>query len=288
MLLSGANRVGVCSWSLRPRTASELAEALKRLKLRHIQLALDPIREGRPGWGEIETINALRAAGVTVISGMMGTIGEYYSTLESIARTGGVRPDQHWGGNLRAAQDTARLARRLGLPLVTLHAGFIPHHAGPERRTMIDRLRSVADQFDACGVRIGFETGQESAETLLEALGELNRPHVGINFDPANMILYGMGDPVDALNKLASRIMQIHIKDAAPTRTPGQWGQEVRTGTGAVNWPSFFAAVRNRGLAADLVIEREAGEAREPDIVAAVELLARAGFGGDRGGPWHE
>lgn len=288
MTFCSANRVGVCSWSLQPATARDLAAALRRLQVRHVQLALDPIREGLPGWGEIETVSALRSAGIAVISGMMGAIGEDYSSLESIARTGGVRPDQHWGGNLRAAQDTARLARRLRLPLVTLHAGFIPHHAGPERRTMIDRLRSIVDQFDACGVRVGFETGQESADTLREALAELNRPHVGVNFDPANMILYGMGDPVEALGKLAPHVIQIHIKDATPTRTPGQWGQEVRAGTGAVDWSAFFRIIRDRGLAADLVIEREAGDAREADIAAAAQMLARAGFGGDRGSPWHE
>jgi L-ribulose-5-phosphate 3-epimerase len=278
MISTPAHRVGVCSWSLRPPSADDLAKRVGALGLSAVQLALDPIRRNDAGWGEIETLNALRSHGLSVLSGMMGMAGEDYSTLESIRRTGGVRPQATWGENLRAAQANARLARRLGIGLVTFHAGFIPHDSGPERRAMIERLRMMIDHFDDCGVRVAFETGQESADTLLEALGELNRPHAGVNFDPANMILYGMGDPVAALKRLASRVVQLHIKDAVPTRQAGEWGDEVPAGRGAVCWAELFDAVRSCGLAADLVIEREAGEGRDADIAAARDLLAKAGF----------
>lgn len=274
MTFEQAHRVGVCSWSLRPESAAELAARVRALGLASVQLALDPIRTGRRGWGEVETINALRAAGVGAISGMMGMAGEDYSTLDSIKRTGGVRSHATWGCNIRAAQENARLARRLGIGLVTFHAGFIPHEAGEDRRLMIERLRMIVDHFDDCGVRVAFETGQESADTLMHALDELARPHAGVNFDPANMILYGMGDPVESLAKLAPRVVQVHVKDAMPTTTPGQWGSEVRAGTGAVDWGGFFRVVRSHGLGADLVIEREAGEQRETDIVAACELIS--------------
>ena len=144
--------LGICSWSLRPADARELAAGVPKFGVRRVQLALDPIRENRPGWGEIETLHALAAEGIEIASGMMATAGEDYSTLESIARTGGVRPDATWGANLRAAQSNARLARRLGINLVTFHAGFIPHERGPERVVMIRRLRSMVDVFDDCGV----------------------------------------------------------------------------------------------------------------------------------------
>jgi L-ribulose-5-phosphate 3-epimerase len=295
-LHSTANRVGVCSWSLQPASAAALADRVRVLGLTHVQLDLDPIREAVGGWGEIESINALRASGITVLSGMMRTVGEDYSTLETIRRTGGVRPDRTWGANLRIAGDTARLARRLGVPLVTFHAGFIPHERGAERRTMIDRLRAIVDHFDDAGVRVGFETGQESAATLVQALEDLNRPHAGVNFDPANMILYGMGDPVRALRDLATRVIQIHIKDARPAAAQGQWGEEMRVGDGRVDWAGFLRAVREQRLGADLVIEREAGEVgsgaqgRGSDVVSAVEMLGRHGFGPaiKSGGPWHE
>ncbi|HIA27537.1 MAG TPA: hypothetical protein EYN79_05370, partial [Planctomycetes bacterium] len=86
------------------------------------------------------------------------------------------------------------------------------------------------------GVKLALETGQESAATLEGALEALGRSDVGVNFDPANMILYGMGNPVEALVRLAPRVAQIHIKDALASEVAGEWGSEVVVGTGEVDW----------------------------------------------------
>ena len=277
-------RVGVCSWSLRAGSACQLAERVREVGVRCVQIALDPLRRGESGWAEGQTIDALRGAGIEVVSGMMGMEGEDYSTLESIARTGGVRPDSTWESNLAAAEENAQLASRMGLRLVTFHAGFIPHESGRARKVMLERLRTLAEAFGRRGIRVGFETGQESADTLLAALTELDdlmsggeAPRVGVNFDPANMILYGMGDPARAARRLAGRIVQVHIKDAVPATRSGEWGSEVRVGTGAVDWRGFFGALRDAGVECDLVIEREAGEHRVEDARAALELVGRMG-----------
>jgi sugar phosphate isomerase/epimerase len=239
-----------------------------------VQLALDPLRTGE--WPEDDTRTALADAGIAIRSGMMGTEGEDYSTLDTIRVTGGVRPDATWERNLAAAGENARLARRLGLDLVTLHAGFLPEEAGdPERATLLDRLRAVVDAFAAEEVAVAFETGQETAGTLLGVLRELERPTAGVNFDPANMLLYGMGDPVDALSQLAPFVRQIHVKDARRTATPGTWGTEVPVGTGEVDWDAFFEVTVLRGIDGDLMIEREAGDDRVADIRTARELVER-------------
>jgi sugar phosphate isomerase/epimerase len=160
---------------------------------------------------------------------------------------------------------------------VTFHAGFLPHDRNdPLRIEMIERLRAIADRFAKHGVRVGFETGQESADTLLEVLHELERPTVGVNFDPANMILYGMGDPLEAMRRLAPRIFQIHIKDAVAAMVPGTWGHEVPAGTGQVDWPAFCEVLRAERLACNLMIEREAGDDRIGDASRARELVERA------------
>jgi sugar phosphate isomerase/epimerase len=238
-----------------------------------VQLALDPLRTR--AWDETETLRILDANEISMISGMMAMRGEDYSTLESIRATGGVRPDATWPDNLAAARDNAALAARLGLSLVTFHAGFLPHDdADPERERMIDRLRELTEIFGTHGVRVAFETGQESAETLLGVLGALPAS-VGVNFDPANMILYGMGDPIEALQSLAPRVAQVHIKDAVATQQPGQWGHETPAGEGAVRWREFFDAYRDARLACDLVIEREGGGSRIPDVRDAASLVRR-------------
>lgn len=264
--------VGVCSWSLRPSGPVDLAARVKACGLDAVQLALDPVRDGR--WSEAETIDQLRKGGIRVLSGMMAMKGENYASLESIRLTGGVRSDAHWPDNLAAAVQNAALAERLGIDLVTFHAGFLPHDAAdPLRAVMIDRLRQIADAFASQGVKTALETGQETAQTLIGALRELDHSSIGVNFDPANMILYGMGEPVAALEALAPWVRQIHIKDALPTQTPGMWGTEVVVGDGAVEWSRFFDVADEKLPSVDLLIEREAREDRVNDIRAANELI---------------
>jgi sugar phosphate isomerase/epimerase len=185
-----------------------------------------------------------------------------------------VRPTAHWPANLAAARANAALARELGIGLVSFHAGFLPDDpADPERGVLVERLRAVADAFAEQGAVVALETGQETAPTLLGVLTELERATVGVNFDPANMLLYDMGDPVAALDALSPWVRQIHVKDAVRTATPGAWGREVPAGTGEVDWRAFFGVVRARDLDVDLVIEREAGDDRVGDVRAARALL---------------
>jgi len=267
--------LAVCSWSLRPESPRGLADAIASCGVTGVQLALDPIR--RADWDEIETVSLLDGAGIEIVSGMMETAGEDYSTLETIRETGGVRPDSTWPENLAAARQNAELAARIGINLVTFHAGFIPHdRSDPEWSKLIQRLRDLVDVFHGCGVRVGFETGQETADTLIEALDALDRPTAGVNFDPANMILYGMGDPVHAIETLAPRVEQIHIKDALRTETPGTWGSETPAGAGEVDWDGFFSIVGERLPDCDLVIEREAGDRRVNDVQTAAAMVRSA------------
>jgi L-ribulose-5-phosphate 3-epimerase len=98
-----------------------------------------------------------------------------------------------------------------------------------------------------------------------------------VNFDPANMILYDKGNPIEALRLLGPWVCQVHIKDARRTKVPGTWGEEVVLGTGEVDWPAFFAALREAKFAGDCVIEREAGSQRVADIRTAKEVVLKAG-----------
>jgi sugar phosphate isomerase/epimerase len=257
---------------LRPESARDLAEKLQDTGLSAVQLALDPLRTG--AMPPEDVVAAFESRGIHILSGMMAMEGEDYSTLESIRRTGGVVPDETWGTNLGAAAANAKLARDLGLTLVTFHAGFVPHDAGSERSKLIGRLRDLADVFGTQGVDVALETGQESATTLEQLLEELDDRRIGVNFDPANMILYGMGDPIDAVRVLSPHILQVHIKDARATAVPGTWGSEVPAGTGDVPWPEFFKTLHECDVRRDFLIEREAGDRRTDDVRTAAALVA--------------
>lgn len=268
-------RIGVCSWSLQATSEQELADRVVASGVSAVQLALDPLRTG--SLDQSRLLAAFADRGVRIISGMMGTLDEDYSTLESIRRTGGVVPDRTWIRNLAAARENSALACALGIRLVTMHAGFIPHDPrDPRRPVLLERLGMLADVFDEQGVQLGLETGQESAGTLQALLADL--PQVGVNFDPANMILYDMDEPLAALEQLLPHVVQVHVKDAIRTSVPGEWGAEVPAGSGDVPWAPFLALLRDAERSIDLVIEREAGAARVADVQCAVRLLEAHGL----------
>ena len=274
-------RLAVCSWSLEPTDPASLVERLRACGRDAVQLALDPLCPETPAtsaWSPDETFSALAEAGVQVVSGMQMMRGEDYTSLASIRATGGVLPDAHWPANEAAAQRIARLCERHGIPLVTFHAGFLPHEPGPQTDVVLARLRRLADVYAAAGVRIALETGQERAETLEAFLAALDRPEVGVNFDPANMLLYGMGDPVDALTRLLPFVAQVHIKDARAAAAVGEWGTEVVVGAGDVDWSAFLSVLERAPRPLDLVIEREAGTSRVADVRRAAEHLRSLGW----------
>lgn len=268
-------RLGLCSWSLQLAGLDQLLRQLDELKLPRLQLGLDPLRTDPTSWQDAAI--RLRDAGVSVVSGQFGAVGEDYTTPRTIRVTGGVVPDEHWSANLDNAHQTAELAGQLGLTMLSTHAGFIPpDDREPVFAKLVDRVSTLADLFARrCGAKLLLETGQETADTLGRFLQAVDRPNVGVNFDPANMLLYDMGDPVESVRRLMPHVRQVHIKDATPPSNPGTWGEEVVVGDGAVDWAAFLGALRDGGYEGSLIIEREAGSQRVADIATAAERVGK-------------
>ncbi len=267
-----SSRLAVCSWSLQPTSPQQLLNYVREIGIPRVQLALDPLRENPEVWGALPELFA--AAGVTLAGGMFGTVGEDYTTPETIKRTGGVVPDGTWEQNWRNIQAVAGIAARLGLKLVTFHAGFLPHEeSDPDFQKLLERIGRIAGVFGERGIALGFETGQETAGTLRSFLEQLGCANVGVNFDPANMILYEKGDPIAALRVLAPFLRSCHLKDAIATKVPGTWGEEVPVGAGQVDWRAFFRTLEELKFNGDLAIEREAGTTRVADIKSGREYV---------------
>lgn len=281
----------VCSWSIQPTSCEDLVTRMKDCGLSRVQLALGPLCEQSSNWHVKEIQSRFAAESFNIVSGMMAAVGEDYTSLETIKQTGGLLPDHHWEANKQLAIAHADVAKQLGLNLVTTHVGFLPHDTSSQsnrqlRERMIERIAEIATIFASQDIAIALETGQESAETLAGVLRELMQHQtssdlaapIGVNFDPANMILYGMGEPVHSLITLAPWVKQIHIKDATPSTNPklnGGWGTEVVAGTGAVDWNRFFQVVQERVPTVNLVIEREAGNNRIADVRTAAALIEK-------------
>ena len=266
-------RLAVCEWSLQAQNLDELLGQLSTIGIRHVQLALDPLLSNSETCASLESLFAKN--NITIISGMLRCAGEDYSTLESIRLTGGIVPDATWEENLGNYRKGVEIAARLGLKLITIHAGFLPHKTDPGYQKLKDRLLAVDALFASKNIALGLETGQETAEELAELLRDLDSKNIGVNFDPANMILYGKGEPVAAVRMLAPWLRQLHLKDARHTKVPGTWGDEVPLGEGDVNWPGFFEALRELNYTGDMAIEREAGSQRVADICAGRDFLGK-------------
>jgi L-ribulose-5-phosphate 3-epimerase len=206
---------------------------------------------------------------------MLGFPGEDYTTPETIKHSGG------FGNPATRAERLERLAWALdrtvalGLTDLMFHAGFLPEPRDPDRKPFLDTLTKAADMARAKGITIAFETGQETADLLRRTLDDLKCPNVKINFDPANMLLYDMGDPLRAVEVLGPDIRSVHVKDANRPTTPGQWGEEVPLGQGQVNIAKFLATLKKVGYRGPLCVEREVGdqEQRVRDISHGLNYL---------------
>jgi len=140
---------------------------------------------------------------------------------------------------------------------------------------MLDTLARAAGLAAAKGVTLAFETGQEAQGLLRRALDELKAPNLKVNFDPANMLLYDMGDPIRAVETLGPDIRSVHVKDARRPNVPGQWGEEVPLGQGEVGIREFVKALKRVGYRGPLVVEREVGDqaGRMRDVAHGLSLL---------------
>lgn len=264
--------IGICNWSLRTNIAG-VAEAMKKNGIEHVHLAVRPAL-GKNGGGFLAEV---QRQGWTISSTMIDFPQEDYSTLQSIKLTGGIAPDEYWDRNRELFLGAADVTVTLGVKYLSMHAGFIDETDPAYARKFYDRIRTLADAASNHNIMLLLETGQETAEQLRHFLEKLNHPAMGVNFDPANMILYDKGDPIEAVQTLAPWIKHIHIKDAIRTRQPGTWGLEVPWGHGEVNSQKFFQTLEEIGFNGCLAIEREAGDDRFGDIKLAAERLKAVG-----------
>lgn len=278
MKTQALEQIGVCSWSLQATGPNDLAEKVNALGLKRVQLGLTPHRDDPGAWEGVQQI--LGKSGIQIVSGMFSTIGEDYTTPETIRRTGGVVLDQYWAENVELARHAAETAKAMGLAQVTAHAGFLPHEpSDPDFDKLSGRVAELAAIFAEKGCSLLLETGQETAETLLAFLGEMKKrgaKNVTVNFDPANMLLYDMDDPIEALRGLAPHVEQVHVKDARRPAVKGQWGEEVVVGTGEVDWVAFVGILAEADFSGSYIFEREAGDDRIGDIKKGIATLTEA------------
>ncbi len=266
--------IGVCSWSIQVTSIPELRSILDRLGTNVIQIACgDP---HHASWNEGDAMpEAARAAGFEMTAAMLGFPGEDYTTPQHIKETGGFGNPATRAERLETLKWGLDRSVALGVPSLTLHGGFLPEPSDSDRKPFLDTLGQAAALAKQRGIILGLETGQETADLLRRTLDDLKCDNVKVNFDPANMLLYDMGDPIRAVEILGPDILSVHCKDANRPTTPGAWGEEVPLGQGQVNMRAFVEALKRVGYQGSLIIEREVGnqEERIRDCAHGIRVL---------------
>lgn len=208
-----------------------------------------------------------------------GFEGESYESIPIVKETVGLVPLATREQRLKILKQTVEFAAGLGVDTVGLHIGFVPHDTSdPDYSAIAKTLQDACDFAIKSNVNIHLETGQEPADILLSFLQTVDRSNLFINFDPANMILYGCGEPLPALEILGPYVRSVHCKDAKWSKQPGEtWGEEVPLGQGDVDMKAYLETLAKIGYQGPLTIEREISqepERQRQEIGHAVKLLS--------------
>jgi sugar phosphate isomerase/epimerase len=268
--------IGVMFWS--GRDPVETIRELKAMGVKCGQIGIPgdmPLAGAAARWKA-----ALEAERFTVVTAFCAYTGENYADIPTVQRTVGFIPRATRAEREKRTNEVSDFARELGIPSVAAHIGFVPEDSSnDDYQSVLGLVRRVCDHAAKNKQTFALETGQESAETLLNFFIDVNRPNLAINFDPANMILYGSGDPIEALGTLAAHVVSVHCKDGdwPPKGSPGALGVEKPLGQGSVGMERFIGKLKSIGFKGPLNIEREEPDQaqRLRDIAMGVKLLEK-------------
>lgn len=245
-----------------------------RLGFRVVHTSALPER-GLAGPERLHYLSAARASGLAIASMFVGFDGQSYADIPTIRRTVGLVIPERREHRMEVALQYSDLAKELDVASLSAHIGFLPPVGSQEYPSLVETMRTIVDYCAKNGQTFHLETGQESADELLQFIAAADRSSLGVNFDPANFLLYGSDHPLSALDKLARLVRGVHCKDGLRPKEPGILGAEVPIGQGEVNFPQFLRKLHAHGYRGPLVIERETGPNAVADVVAARDYLVQ-------------
>lgn len=254
-------------------------EVAKELGVRTIHLHT-PHAASRTPERAREFLGKLEELGITTTVVFAGFEGESYADIPTVERTVGLVSREYRAARTEEMKAIADFARDLHVSAVGVHLGFVPHDpADPDYAEVLALTRDICDHLERNHQALHLETGQEPVDVLIRFLDDVERENLFVNFDPANMILYGAGEPIPALEALGHRVHSVHCKDATWSDQPGvTWGQETPLGEGAVDFAAFLRTLDTIGYTGPLTIEREIPqepERQKAEIGRAIDLLER-------------
>lgn len=234
-----------------------------------------PTAENRTQERRREIREQFAAAQIDITVVFIGFPDDDYTTTDIVKKTVGLVPKERREKRLQETYAIADFASELGVDAIGMHLGFVPSDPNdPSFAEIVKTTRSVCDHCRSLNQHFHLETGQETAGELLQFINAVERDNLAVNFDPANMILYGAGDPLEALEIVGGHVRSVHCKDASYNRLPEQpWYEDAPLGSGDVGMEAFLRKLDALGYDGPLTIEREYAPDQVGDIKAALELL---------------
>jgi L-ribulose-5-phosphate 3-epimerase len=215
--------IGLVIWA--EPTADATLQQVADFGLSNIQLGIPPSIDCAAAVYDWKA--ALASSSVVITSAVCCYEGEDYSDLARVHDTVGFTNKKYRAERIARTREIADFAANFNIGAVSCHIGFIPADPSePLYRELLDVTRTLCDAAAANGQNFVLETGQESAEVLLRFIADSERTNLKINFDPANLVMYGFSDPLEALSLVRQHVVSIHCKDGVGPSGPGQLGSE--------------------------------------------------------------
>ncbi len=191
--------------------------------------------------------------------------------------TVGLVPRETREARIAHIKKASDFAKQCGIGAVQTHCGFIPENPNdPVYKEAVTAMREVAGYCKRNGQNFRYETGQETPITLVRAIQDVGLDNQGVNFDLANLILYGKANPVDAIELLGPYVQGIHAKDGLWPTNPKELGKEVPIGKGKVDFPRIIGRLKELDYRGAVTIEREiSGPQQVEDVRAAKVYLEK-------------
>lgn len=188
----------------------------------------------------------------------------------------GLVPEKYRAHRVVELKTAASWAAKYGLPSITTHVGFLPEDPNdPLYLGSVEALKEIVAHCRKLGIEFWFETGQETPVTLLRTIERIGMSHVGINLDTANVILYGKGNPVDAVEVFGKYVRDLHIKDGCFPTCGDELGKQTALGKGRVDFRRVISDLKALGYCGPLTLERECSDHAEQlaDLKEAIRML---------------
>lgn len=267
--------IGVMTWvSSDPFKAVLLAQAVG---VKTMQLGC-PTDEYYRGKKKEEFMKFLKESAIRVTMVFCGYAGESYASMDAIKETVGFRNPRFRDERMKKTFQISDFAKDLGVDAIAAHIGFVPKDTrDPTYKGMVEAVQQVADYCKKNRQYFALETGQESAESLLRFIGDVGSDNVKVNFDPANMLYYGSGAPLEALRTLKNYVIGVHCKDFKMPKKKDEKIVEVPFGEGDVGAEMIIRELKKIGYKGALTIERESQnpEQQKRDMIKTKAVLEK-------------